>query len=60
MKNARLEGVAASEGVAVGPPFHYRPQTLEPERTSIREEDVGREVERFHAAVERVARRISQ
>ncbi|MCL6438370.1 MAG: phosphoenolpyruvate--protein phosphotransferase [Rubrobacteraceae bacterium] len=58
VKNARLEGVAASEGVAVGPLFRYRPQTLEPERTSIRREDVGREIERFHASVERVIQRI--
>lgn len=60
MAGRRVTGVAASEGVVVGPLFRYRPQRLEPERTSIREEDVGREVERFHAAVEKVARRISQ
>ena len=36
----RMEGVAASEGVAVGPVFVHDAGKLEPERTSISEEEV--------------------
>jgi phosphoenolpyruvate-protein phosphotransferase (PTS system enzyme I) len=56
----RLDGVAASEGVAVGPAFVHVPSEPEPERESITEEEVEKELERFREAVEAVARELAQ
>ena len=56
----RLDGVAASEGVAVGPAFVHVPTEVEPERETITEEEVERELERFREAVEAVARELAQ
>jgi phosphotransferase system enzyme I (PtsI) len=56
----RLDGVAASEGVAVGPVFVHVPREVEPERESITEEEVEKELERFREAVEAVARELAQ
>lgn len=56
----RLEGVAASEGVAVGPAFVHTPDALEPERTSIPESEVEAELERFRGAVEAVVSQIGE
>jgi phosphoenolpyruvate-protein phosphotransferase len=56
----RLDGVAASEGVAVGPAFVHVPSEVEPERETITEEEVERELERFRDAVEAVARELAQ
>jgi phosphotransferase system enzyme I (PtsI) len=55
----RLEGVAASEGVAIGPVFVHAPQELEPERTEIAESEIEAELERFTTAVEAVVAQIS-
>ncbi len=59
MPGTRLEGVAASEGVAIGPVFVHAPQELEPERTEIAESEVEAELERFTTAVEAVVAQIS-
>ena len=56
----RLDGVAASEGVAVGPAFVHVPTEVEPERETITEEEVERELERFREAVGAVARELAQ
>ncbi|MDP9426046.1 MAG: phosphoenolpyruvate--protein phosphotransferase [Actinomycetota bacterium] len=60
MPGKRLEGVAASEGVAVGPAFVHAPEDLEPERTSIAEGEVEAEFGRFRGAVETVIGQISR
>ncbi len=59
MPGTRLEGVAASEGVAIGPVFVHAPEELEPERTNIPESGVEVELERFARAVEAVVAQIS-
>ena len=59
MPGERLGGVAASEGVAVGPAFVHAPDELEPERTSIAESEVEAELERFRGAVEAVVAQVS-
>ena len=56
----RMEGVAASEGVAVGPVFVHEAGELEPDRTKISEEDVEREMERFDEAVQAVVPKLSE
>ena len=60
MDYVRLDGVAASEGVAFGPAFVHVPSEPEPERESITEEEVEKELERFREAVEAVARELAQ
>jgi phosphoenolpyruvate-protein phosphotransferase len=55
----RLTGVAASEGVAVGPVFVHVPRELEPERESIPESEVEEELGRFRDAVEVVTKSLS-
>ncbi|MGB3681642.1 MAG: phosphoenolpyruvate--protein phosphotransferase [Rubrobacteraceae bacterium] len=56
----RMEGVAASEGVAVGPVFVHDAGELEPDRTSISEEEVETEVERFDEAVQAVVPKLAE
>jgi phosphotransferase system enzyme I (PtsI) len=56
----RLNGVAASEGVAVGPAFVHVPRELKPERESISKDAVEEELGRFHSAVETVMRKLSE
>jgi phosphoenolpyruvate-protein phosphotransferase (PTS system enzyme I) len=56
----RLNGVAASEGVAVGPAFVHVPRELKPERESISKDAVEEELGRFHSAVETVTRKLSE
>jgi phosphoenolpyruvate-protein phosphotransferase (PTS system enzyme I) len=56
----RLNGVAASEGVAVGPAFVHVPRELKPERESISKEAVEEELGRFLSAVETVTRKLSE
>jgi phosphoenolpyruvate-protein phosphotransferase len=55
----KLDGVAASEGVAVGPAFVHVPRELKPERESISNDEVESELERFKGAVETVVRKLS-
>jgi phosphoenolpyruvate-protein kinase (PTS system EI component) len=55
----KLEGVAASEGVAVGPALVHVPRKLKPERESISEDAIENELERFRDAVEAVVRELS-
>ena len=57
--STRLTGVAASEGVAVGPAFVHAPRELEPERESIPESEVEEELGRFREAVEAVVKKLS-
>ena len=59
-KALRMEGVAASEGVAIGPVFVHDVGELEPERTSITEEEVEDEIKRFDEAVEAVVPKLSE
>jgi len=56
----KLTGVGASEGVAVGPAFVPTTSRPEPERTSISEDEVDRELQRFHDAVETVVGKLSE
>jgi phosphoenolpyruvate-protein phosphotransferase (PTS system enzyme I) len=56
----RLNGVAASEGVAVGPAFVHVPRELKPEREAISKDAVEEELGRFHSAVETVAQKLSE
>ena len=56
----KLDGVAASEGVALGPAFVHVPGELKPERESISEDAVEDELKRFKNAVEAVARELSE
>jgi phosphoenolpyruvate-protein phosphotransferase (PTS system enzyme I) len=58
--NVRLNGVAASEGVAVGPAFVHVPRELKPERESISKDAVEDELGRFQSAVETVTRKLSE
>jgi phosphotransferase system enzyme I (PtsI) len=59
-KPVKLVGVGASEGAVVGPAFVHVAGELKPERVSISEDEVGAELERFEAAVEAVARKLSE
>src|SRR5918998_571762 len=56
----RIAGVAASEGVAVGPVFVHARRGLEPERESISEDKVEEELGRFQSAVEAVVQKLSE
>lgn len=51
MPPVRLEGVAASEGIAVGPAFVHAPDELHPARKEISPEEVEYELLRFREAV---------
>src|ERR687898_88466 len=54
----KLDGVAASEGVAVGPAFVHVPHELKPERESISEDAVEDELKRFKNGVEARVRKL--
>jgi phosphotransferase system enzyme I (PtsI) len=56
----KLEGVAASEGVAVGPAFVYLPTEPKPERETIPKKAVEEELKRFRNAVEAVVLHLSE
>ena len=56
----RIAGVAASEGVAVGPVFVHARGELKPERENISEDAVEEELRRCQSAVEAVVRRLSE
>jgi phosphotransferase system enzyme I (PtsI) len=56
----RIAGVAASEGVAVGPVFVHARGELEPERENISEDKIEEELARFRGAVEAVVRKLSE
>ncbi|QYJ15009.1 Phosphoenolpyruvate-protein phosphotransferase [Rubrobacter xylanophilus DSM 9941] len=56
--SVHLSGVAASEGVAVGPAYVYAPRGPEPGAERIPEEAVEEEVSRFRRAVEAVRERL--
>jgi phosphoenolpyruvate-protein phosphotransferase (PTS system enzyme I) len=58
--NVRLNGVAASEGVAVGSAFVHVPRELKPERENISKDAVEEEMGRFQSAVETVTRKLSE
>lgn len=60
MPGRRLEGVAASAGVAIGPAFVHAPRELEPERATIEESEVGAALTRFREAVGAVVAAISR
>ncbi len=57
---AKLTGIAASEGVAIGPVFVHDAGELEPDRTSISEEEVEGEIKRFEDAVQAVVPKLSE
>src|SRR5918995_3801841 len=59
MAGTRLAGVAASEGVAVGPAFVHVSKELKPERENISEVEVEEELGRFQSAIEAVAKKLS-
>jgi phosphoenolpyruvate-protein phosphotransferase (PTS system enzyme I) len=56
----KLTGIAASEGVAVGPAFVPATGKLEPERERIAEGEVEPELQRFQQAVEAVVARLAE
>jgi phosphoenolpyruvate-protein phosphotransferase (PTS system enzyme I) len=56
----KLDGVAASEGVAVGRAFVHLPTETKPERQSIPEGAVEDDLKRFEKAVETVVRELSE
>jgi phosphotransferase system enzyme I (PtsI) len=56
----KLDGVAASEGVAVGPAFVHLPTETKPERETIPKEAVEEELKSFRNAVEAVVRELSE
>lgn len=56
----RLDGVAASEGVAVGPAFVHAPAALEAERSTIEKGAIEEEKGRFRDAVERVVAKLGE
>src|SRR3712207_6944451 len=56
----RIAGVAASEGVSVGPVFVHARRELEPERENISEDEVEEELARLQSAVEAVGKKLSQ
>ena len=56
----KLEGIAASAGVAVGPVFVHAAGELEPDRTSISEDEVEKELGRFQEAVEALVPKLSE
>src|ERR671917_1812825 len=60
MAGTRLTGVAASEGVAVGPVFVHVARKIKPERESITENEVEGELERFTEAVGATVARLSE
>jgi phosphotransferase system enzyme I (PtsI) len=55
-----IAGVAASEGVSVGPVFVHARRELEPERENISEDEVEEELARLQSAVEAVVKKLSQ
>ena len=57
---SKLNGVGASEGVAVGPAFVHAPAEPEPARKNISEGAVEEELERFRGAVEAVVSKLSE
>src|ERR687890_2409407 len=59
MAGTRLAGVAASEGVAVGPAFVHVSKELKPGRENISEVEVEEELGRFQSAVGAVAKKLS-
>src|ERR687894_236652 len=59
MAGTRLIGVAASEGVAVGPAFVHVAKELKPERENISQVEVEEELGRFQSAVGAVAKKLS-
>ena len=56
----RIAGIAASEGVAVGPVFVHARRELEPERENISKDAVEEELGRFQSTVEAVAQKLSE
>ena len=56
----RLDGVAASEGVAVGPALVHAPGEPKPEREKIPESTVEEELGRLREAIEAVVRDLSE
>jgi phosphoenolpyruvate-protein phosphotransferase len=56
----KLTGVAASEGVAVGPVFVHNPGEFKPERESIAAGTEEEELRRFESAVEAVVPKLSE
>nr|MDQ3386960.1 PEP-utilizing enzyme [Actinomycetota bacterium] len=57
---SKLVGVAASEGVAVGPVFVHSPGDLKPERETIPEGTADAEIEHFQRSVEAVVPKLSE
>lgn len=55
----RLHGIAASEGVAVGPTFAHFPKEIAPQPHVLPAGGVAAEVERLHAAVAKVQERMA-
>ena len=56
----RMEGVAASEGVAIGPVFVHGAEEFKPDREKIPEGTEEEEIERFSQAVEAVVPKLAE
>lgn len=59
-ESLRVEGVAASEGVAIGPAFVHSAAEFKPDRETISEGAEEEEIERFKGAVEAVVSQLSE
>ncbi len=60
IKDGRLRGIAASEGVAIGRAFAHFPKEIKPQPHKISQTETGAEIERLHAAVATVRARMSK
>ncbi|PBC09307.1 phosphoenolpyruvate--protein phosphotransferase [Mesorhizobium sp. WSM3859] len=56
----KLQGVAASEGVAIGPAFAHFPPEIEGPGRRLQADEIDRELERFHSAVASVQARMDR
>jgi phosphotransferase system enzyme I (PtsI) len=55
-----LRGVAASEGMAIGPAFAHFPPDIAGQGRALRADEIGGEIERFRAAVSTVQQRMDK
>lgn len=59
IRKGLLQGIAASEGGAVGPAFAHFPKEIKPQPHKLPSENIAPEIERLHAAVAQVRERMT-